>query len=168
MYIIQIIQLSSCTSATHITTLLSSAQFTDLRASLACFTLARVSLARSSLVRFTMTRSQLGAFQFGAMSVWRVPLWRVFNFCSYVGPVCTFLSAKECCLCQFGAYYFGAYLYGAFSVLHSIVCVISILILSTCHRGYTLAISLSKKEPQKVHMQQFSAHVNEIHIDIDS
>ena len=101
--------------------------------------LARVSSARSSLARFTKKRSQFGAFKFGAMSVWRVPFCRVSKCCAYVCQVCTFLSAKECCLRQFGAYYFGVYLFCAFSFLGSIVCLISLLILSTCHRGYTIA-----------------------------
>ena len=102
------------------------------------FSMARANLARASLSHLTMKLSQFGAFLFGTMPVWRVSLWCVSHFCTYVDPVCNFL-------CQFGANYFGANYFGAyllfvyFSFEHRIVCAISLLMLSTCRRGYIMA-----------------------------
>ena len=128
---------------------------------LARFSLARVRLTRASLPRCTLTRFQLGAFQFGAMPVWRVSLWRVSHFCAnctevfstsvwhvsrfapmlieYASMVC---STRSIYVCGYVSFLRRSVFYAriSFCVFFLCVsCIISLLKLSTCHRGYTIA-----------------------------
>ena len=78
-----------------------------------------------SLWRVIVWRVPVWRVHDDAISVWHVSLWRDaslprvnlahFSFLRLdVYPVCNFVSAKECCLRQFGGYYFGTYLLFAY------------------------------------------------------
>ena len=92
-----------------------------------------------SLARASLARSQFGAFLFGVMPVWRVSLWRVSHFCTYVDPVCNILFLPVWLellwrvLCVY------------VSFMCRIVCVVSLLMLSKCRRGYIITnVEISK------------------------
>ena len=80
--------------------------------------------------------------------VWRVLLWRVNLFCAYVDPVCTFPSAKAS-LAHVSPWC--VYMFAYFSFERGIVCVISLLIVSSLFCVFFLSA-------KKYCLRQFGAY----------
>ena len=92
--------------------------------------LARDNLARASLARFSLARCQFGASHSGAFLIFAPMMTQYAMFLLRRSVVCDSLARIASARISFFAY---------FSFVCRIVCVISLLILSTCHRGYIIA-----------------------------